>query len=131
MTPSVATTGNATLTLTATSSNSGSVRTAIVTISGTGVASKTITVTQDITTDLTTETNNTITIYPNPVTDRLQVSGIKGVAKLTITDIYGKSVLYKEITDNEYVSMASLHSGMYIVKVSTSEGTFEKKVLKK
>jgi len=133
VTPSVATTGNVTLLLKATTQNTGSARTAVVTISGTGVTSKTITVTQntDIGTALKTETNNAITIYPNPVTDRLQISGIKSVARLAVTDIYGKLVLDKEITDNEYVSMASLHSGMYIVKVSTSEGTFEKKVLKK
>ena len=54
--------GNATITLTATANLSQAARTAIITVSGTGVSTRTITVTQDAATPVLTVSTNTLSI---------------------------------------------------------------------
>ncbi|MDR3705111.1 MAG: leucine-rich repeat domain-containing protein [Paludibacteraceae bacterium] len=81
---------------------------------------------------ISTNTIEAITIYPNPVTDGFNISGLNGVScVITIIDASGKTVLTKEITGNQYVAISELPQGLYIVKIKTDNGTIEKKIIKK
>jgi len=84
-----------------------------------------------ITTDLSINTFEKINLYPNPATDAFQISGIEGNVTLKLVDINGRSVLTKQVTNNESVSVSTLPKGLYIIKLITDEGTVERKVVKK
>jgi len=49
---------------------------------------------------------------------------------ITIRDLNGKTVLTKQITGNENISVSSLSKGVYILEITTSDGTIEKKIVK-
>jgi hypothetical protein len=78
---------------------------------------------------LSVSTNN-VSIYPNPVTGCFKIIGIEGKARLILSDINGRELLTKEITDKEQISLNFLPPGVYIVKIATVSGTLVKKILK-
>ena len=75
--------------------------------------------------------NTAIKIYPNPVTEYFQIEGIEGTAKLILSDLYGKMLLQKQIVNNEKIAEKNIGIGSYIVKVVTSQGTINTKLVKK
>jgi hypothetical protein len=78
-----------------------------------------------------TKYNTNITIYPNPASDAIQVTGVEGKASLTLLDINGKLILNKEVANNEAISVSSLSQGIYLMKIVTANGTTQKKLVKK
>lgn len=86
---------------------------------------------ENIPTELINKQVSSVALYPNPTTDAFQINGIEGLASLSILDISGKQVLAKQVTANENVSVSSLPQGVYIVRISTAEGSVEKKLIKK
>ncbi|MDR3706128.1 MAG: T9SS type A sorting domain-containing protein, partial [Paludibacteraceae bacterium] len=83
------------------------------------------------TTGINTVKAEKVTLYPNPVTDAFQISGVNGKAIITVLDINGKTLFTKEVTDNEYISASILPQGVYLVKITTDKGTVEQKIVKK
>jgi hypothetical protein len=82
------------------------------------------------TTGISTEKVNPISVYPNPVTEGFYINGLESTATLTILDLNSKTLLTKQVTGNEYVSISSFPKGLYVVKISTNNGTIETKVIK-
>jgi hypothetical protein len=78
-----------------------------------------------------TLTNESISIYPNPVTDRFQIKGIEGIADFRLTDLYGKLLLHKQVSANESVFVNTLPTGMYMINISNNGVSYQKKVIKK
>ena len=74
---------------------------------------------------------NNIKIYPNPVTAYFQIDGIVGTAMLMLSDLNGKVLLQKQIVNNEKIATNNFGSGSYIVKVVTSKGIVNTKLVKK
>jgi len=74
--------------------------------------------------------NNTIKLFPNPVRDIINVSGIDKTAILTLTDICGKILLVKEIINDEKIAVNALPSGVYFLKITTSKDLIVKKFIK-
>jgi len=72
-----------------------------------------------------------IQVYPNPVTDGFRIKGIEGISLLQLTDVNGKMLLTKQVTGNETITVNNLPQGMYIIKIITSEGMTERKLVKK
>ena len=72
-----------------------------------------------------------IRIYPNPVIDVLRISGINGSATLKLIDVNGRVLFNRQVTNDEPVSVNSLPQGFYILKLSTTEGTVERKIIKR
>jgi len=72
-----------------------------------------------------------VNVYPNPVTDGFYVSGFEGTALLKLTDINGRLLLASNITSNEFVSIKMFSKSVYIVKIITSGGITERKLVKK
>jgi len=73
---------------------------------------------------------NNVSIYPNPVTGWFKVIGLEGKARLILSDINGRELFTKEITDKEQISLNFLPQGVYIVKIATVKGTQVRKILK-
>jgi hypothetical protein len=71
-----------------------------------------------------------IKLYPNPTLDYFNVSGIEDKALITITDINGKTLITKQIKGNENIEVGMLSKGMYLVKIITSDGIIERKLIK-
>ena len=74
---------------------------------------------------------NSLKIYPNPVQNILHIdlSGKTGV--LEICDISGKSVLQKQIRDNNTsIDVSGLDDGIYIVKVLSDNQISTSKIVK-
>jgi uncharacterized delta-60 repeat protein len=73
---------------------------------------------------------NELIMYPNPVSNvfHLQTTNFTSLKAVKIFDLQGKLVL--EDT-NETINVSNLTNGLYLVKVSTEEGEFTKKFIKK
>ncbi|WP_250432844.1 T9SS type A sorting domain-containing protein [Hanstruepera flava] len=72
-----------------------------------------------------------VSVYPNPVLDRLNIESTSPVTSISIYNILGKKV--KEIqSDNpiKEIDMTSLSNGIYLIKVSAENKTQTIKVIK-
>jgi hypothetical protein len=78
-----------------------------------------------------TESQEKINLYPNPATDAFYINGLVGPATVKFIDLNGRILQVKQVIDKESISVSSLLKGMYILKIITSEGTIEKKLIKK
>ncbi|RXM51110.1 MULTISPECIES: T9SS-dependent choice-of-anchor J family protein [unclassified Chryseobacterium] len=74
----------------------------------------------------------TFKVYPNPVTDILNIDSKVKVSSIYVTDASGRTVLSSEINQNKFnVNLSKLSSGSYIVTAHTENGLQSVKVIKK
>jgi hypothetical protein len=69
-------------------------------------------------------------IFPNPAADVICIRGIHGTATLAIYGMQGNLVLLKNAEPDEPVSLSGLSKGMYLAKIRTADGIFERKIVK-
>ncbi len=121
--------GDAKIILTAAENTSGISRSANVLITGTGVPSKTVTVTQ--TGILATGENSTLvtTVYPNPTSDFLNIKSSQKISKIEIYDMSGKLVK-SGILKDEKINVQNLSKGNYLLKIQTENGVVTSKFIK-
>lgn len=76
--------------------------------------------------------NNDIKIYPNPTTSLLYFESNNAMIKeVEIMDINGRLVAtISEIGENNALSVKELNSGIYLIKITTSNGIFTQKIIK-
>jgi len=72
--------------------------------------------------------NTSPSIYPNPTSDIITVSGINNFS-ITIFDLNGR-VVYHNSTPDSKIDIGFLPKGMYIIKLNTTKGFSIHKVLK-
>lgn len=84
----------------------------------------------EMTTAVPTLLDAKISIYPNPVHETFSINGLTEPARVTLTDINGKQVVNRQVEVGETVQVGDLHNGMYIVRITTTEGTIERKMIK-
>lgn len=70
-----------------------------------------------------------MSIYPNPTSDFVHVNNNQEVLKLEVVDLAGKSILSKENVTT--LDVKELPKGVYLLKVTTKDGTSTQKFLKK
>ncbi len=70
----------------------------------------------------------TVKIYPNPVTDKLYISGTKQNYDVAIFSSEGRAVFNQTIANNSYVDL-KLASGLYLVKIEDEGKSFIKKII--
>jgi len=75
--------------------------------------------------DKNTEIN--LTVFPNPATDVLYISGNISISRVEIIDLSGKKVLCIDQPTNT-VPLNGISGGMYIVRISAAEGQILKKI---
>jgi hypothetical protein len=125
--------GSTTLTLTAAANPANATRTASVTLSATGVSSKIITITQTENgiTAIKSHYVNSLSMYPNPVTNELTITDIEQNARIEIYDLAGKLLISKIAhSTTEKIDVSNLENGVYSVKVSESKDIKIGKLLK-
>ncbi len=74
-------------------------------------------------------------IYPNPVTDNLNIGFIDAEnekATLTLTDVLGREIFQKQISTNipTAISLNEISKGIYFLKVKTENKSASKKIVK-
>jgi hypothetical protein len=69
-------------------------------------------------------------IYPNPAKDIIRISGIHSSAYITVYDLQGNIVLQRTIESDQLIPLNGLLNGMYVAKIKTAEGIFERKIVK-
>lgn len=70
-----------------------------------------------------TQTSSSISVFPNPVSDRLTVSSSERIHTVKVFSVIGK-LIDRRITDSESVTLefSSLKSGVYIIEVTDGKG---------
>ena len=79
-------------------------------------------------------TDNSITISPNPTSGILQINAQSAIKSLTIHDLNGRllnKTSFVSGTLNETVDLENLNSGIYLMTVVTSEGQATERVVVK
>ncbi|MGA9212427.1 T9SS type A sorting domain-containing protein [Kaistella sp.] len=129
-TTSISDNGDALITLTAETNNTGANRTANILVSGDGnVSPKTIAVTQSGIL-ATGETKTFVTtLYPNPTSDILNIETQQNISKIEIFDMTGKLLKTTNGKDKK-VSVSQLTKGMYLIKLYTENGVVNSKFIK-
>ena len=86
-------------------------------------------------TSLIEASQNSISIYPNPANDVINVAvtnsnGIVSIEKATITDINGRTIKNVASVTNNQINVSDLNSGIYFLTIETAEGNTTKKFIK-
>ena len=75
---------------------------------------------------------NNISIYPNPVKDRLYIETESEIEEVIVYDIYGRHQVTESPSHQEMISIdiSNLTSGVYFVKINTANGNIVKRFVK-
>ena len=95
-----------------------------------GNAAAEVTRTVIIESSLSTEDNtmNIIKVYPNPVKDKLFISGNETPITVAIYNVLGKEVL--SIKNTNKINVQALPSGVYVIRISDGVGQTNRKFIK-
>ncbi len=75
-------------------------------------------------------TKNSIAAYPNPFTDIIRFTDVKGVQSISVTDVSGR--LIKTLAPSTEINLSSLKAGLYILTLKMEDGTVKSiKAIKK
>ena len=77
---------------------------------------------------------NNIQIYPNPVTDHVNISLPNQIkdASIKLIDLTGKVIISQNIKGAiNKINIPNIPQGVYVLELKTSEGTINKKIIKK
>lgn len=96
-------------------------------IADTILEAKWITFIADQTSDLTLE-DSKITIFPNPSSDRINISTQEEISSVKLFNAQGKALLKSQ---SKSIDISSLPAAMYFIEVQTTGGVFKEKLLKK
>jgi hypothetical protein len=71
--------------------------------------------------------DTSISVYPNPASEILNISTKYNIQNVEIFDILGKTVIRSE--NSEQINVSNLQAGIYLVKVFTDKGKITKKIV--
>jgi len=73
-----------------------------------------------------------LTIYPNPVFNKLIISSPKLITKVSITNVLGKKVFDRKIhADKLNINMSSFRNGMYFIQIESGDKINTYRIIKK
>lgn len=75
----------------------------------------------DVKLGTSTVNKNAVSVYPNPFTDVLNISDVKGVKSISIHDVSGRQV--KSMKATTELNLSELKTGLYIVNLHMEDGT--------
>ena len=71
-----------------------------------------------------------VSVYPNPFTDVLNISDVKGIKSISVNDISGREV--KTLAPATELNLSNLKAGLYIVNLEMEDGSIKSfKAIKK
>ena len=74
---------------------------------------------------------NNSTVFPNPVSDYLNIRSENEILKIQIYDLLGKNLIRTEQDNLASVNLSLLSPGVYIVKIFSDEIVESKRIIKK
>jgi hypothetical protein len=80
-----------------------------------------------------TEENIYFDIYPNPVNDKLYIETETEIKEVVVYDVYGRVQNLRNSKTQKLrnsIDVTDLNSGVYFVKIVTSEGEVVKRIIK-
>lgn len=84
------------------------------------------------TTGIVTYRLKSLSVYPNPVNDRLVIKGIENDAIVTFYDLVGKQVFRTTVNGNDaFINIQTMDPGMYMIKIQNNQGVYVSKILKR
>ncbi len=72
--------------------------------------------------------SNTITLFPNPAQDFIEVSSSDNVTEIALYNILGTEVM---ATNSTVINISNLANGIYLAHITTPSGVTTKKVIKR
>lgn len=76
------------------------------------------------------DANGTFSVFPNPATSDINISGIEAGSRIRVLDISGKLILDKISTNETFnINTNGLANGVYVIQVATKNHTSQKKVV--
>jgi endogenous inhibitor of DNA gyrase (YacG/DUF329 family) len=86
----------------------------------------------NITSGIDEYNNLNIQIFPNPATDRIYVDLSEGKEfKMQLYNCMGESALQSQLTKgNNIIDISSLSSGIYVIRLTGTEGTYQQRLIK-
>jgi Secretion system C-terminal sorting domain len=69
-----------------------------------------------------------VSLFPNPATDILNVTGVDGITSLVINDINGRTI--KTVNNASSINVSDLNTGVYFINIATENGNITKKFMK-
>ena len=77
-----------------------------------------------------TVTKSSVSLYPNPFVDVLNISDVKGVKSISVSDATGRTV--SKLAPSTEINLSKLTSGVYVVTLQMEDGSVKShKVIKK
>lgn len=77
------------------------------------------------------ESNDNLSIHPNPFTNQISITGIERLIQIKIYDISSKLLIDRTIHSKDVIDVENLALGIYLVKIFTDHNVYEYKVIKK
>ncbi|WP_456458308.1 Ig-like domain-containing protein [Reichenbachiella sp.] len=94
-----------------------------------GTATATLTI-NEVTVTGVQLTATSISVYPNPTSDWIAVSGLTDkLTRLSLVDIDGRVVLSQQVTPKEKINVTSLKAGLYLLQLDQNDFTTTTKIL--
>ncbi|WP_318347227.1 IPT/TIG domain-containing protein [Aquipluma nitroreducens] len=84
-----------------------------------------------IKTGIDPEKQNSISIYPNPTTDKFYITGIEDQTTIRISSLNGKLISEKKVANHEAISVQNLPAGTYLIGITNKEAMTCYKLVKK
>ena len=82
------------------------------------------------TTNVISNYENNIKIYPNPVNDRLYIEAENEIKEVTIFDIYGRQQTTVNGQQSLSINISEFNSGIYFIRINTTNGIYVKRFIK-
>lgn len=64
-----------------------------------------------------------VSVYPNPVSDKLMIRNVEQISQVSISDQAGRTVYETELLSNKGIDVHTLTPGIYAIKLSHKDGT--------
>ena len=84
----------------------------------------------DFITGISTGSIDKLQLYPNPVAEKLYLSGVDENALISIADMTGRIIINKNLKGG-YIQVSFLHEGVYTIMITDTKGTRSAKFVKK
>jgi len=76
------------------------------------------------------QAGTTMQIYPNPVSEQLNINGITANAEFRILDLSGKILHSGKLTNRQSIAVSALPKGLYIIELRSTSGVHHQQFLK-
>jgi hypothetical protein len=84
-----------------------------------------------VTTSVKEKSSQSIQLYPNPCTNRLQISTLEPAPEdLSIYDLSGQKILFASGISSEIIDVSTLPKGIYIAELQFQDFVLRKKFIK-